>query len=146
MGQSKKGTQNKENKNTGDAARPNRVSTAIKLLYLSVVISIVQSFFTSPALDNIPPLALIIFVNMFSLAILSFFIFMAAKGRNWARIVLLVLFIAGIPFFIYSLPRLLLLNPINGILNIGNTILTIIALVFLFQKSSSDWFRLMKSR
>lgn len=67
-------------------------------------------------------------------------IYMIGKGKNWARIISLVGFILGMPFVIlllaFSAP-----NPIYGFLGLGQMVLPLIALIFLFQKSSSDWFK-----
>ena len=66
---------------------------------------------------------------------------MIGKGRNWARITYLVLFIIGVPLIVFAM-----LQPLLVILVIGQIVVQIIGLVFLFQKSSSDWFNLMKAK
>ena len=85
------------------------------------------------------------FITFVVLAIMWFFIYMIGKGRNWARITFLVLFIIGIPFAIMPLLQSLAANPISGFLGLAQTVIQIVALVFLFQKASTDWFRQMKA-
>ena len=89
--------------------------------------------------------AFVMFIAFFGLVIMWLFIFMIGKGRNWARITFLVLFIVGTPLSVLPLMQSLGANPISGLLGIVQTIIQIVALVFLFQKPSSDWFREMKA-
>jgi FtsH-binding integral membrane protein len=87
----------------------------------------------------------VVFITFFALGIMWFFIFMIGKGRNWARITFLVLFVTGIPLSVLPLMQSVAANPISGLLGIVLTIFQMVALVFLFQKQSSDWFREMKA-
>ena len=92
------------------------------------------------------PVFVPLFIMFFVLGITWLFIFiMIGKGRNWARITFLVLFIIGIPFSVLPLMQSLAANPISGLLGIVQTIIQIVAIVFLFQKPSSEWFRKMKA-
>ena len=50
----------------------------------------------------------------------------------------------SIPFWVIALLISFVTSPFSGLLNIGVTILIAIALVFLFQRESSEWFREMK--
>ena len=126
-------------------SRPDKVSTAVKLLYLSIAIGVVRSIFEIPTLTQTTSLSLVISVSVFTLAIMAFLIYMIGRGRNWARITFLVLFLIGLPFSVLPLLQSLLANPISGVLGLSQAVLQIIALVFLFQKPSSDWFKLMKA-
>jgi len=56
----------------------------------------------------------------------------------------LVLFVIGLPFSILPLLKSLAANPFSGLLGIVQIAIQLIALVFLFQKISSDWFKEMK--
>ena len=127
-------------------SRPDKVSTALTLLWITIAVGVVRSFMEfSNTLESVSAqgfgLGFVIFTTFFTLAILAFFIFMIGKGKNWARITFLVLFIIGIPFAVLPLFQSLLTNPFSGILGIGQTILQIVAIVFLFQKPASDWFK-----
>lgn len=141
--------------NENNIARPNKVSIAVKLLWITIVVGIIRSIIELPNTLEVLieqgfyfglAIGFVIFTAFISLAIISFFIYMIGKGKNWARIIFLVLFIIGIPFSILPLVQSLMANPISGIIAIGQTILQIVALVLLFQKSSSDWFKLMKTK
>lgn len=134
--------------NLSYASRPGKVETAVKLLYVTLGIgvlrSIGESMEVSMRAQSISP-AYAVFKAFFVFGIMWFFICMIGKGRNWARITFLVLFIIGIPSAVFPLQSLAA-NPISGLLGIGQTVIQIIALVFLFQKPSSDWFREMKAK
>ena len=130
-------------------SRPDKVSAALTLLWITITVGVIRSvmeFSNSLEVANAQGFGsgFVIFIIFFTLVFLAFFIFKIGKGKNWARITFLVLSITGIPFAVLPLFKSLLTNPISGILGIGQTILEIIALVFLFQKQSSDWFKSMK--
>lgn len=126
--------------------RPNKVSIAIKLLYLALIIGAIRSIFEIFILTQTESINFIIFIILFVLAILAilaFFIYTIERGRNWARIIFLILSIVSIPFSISPLLQSLITNPIFGVIEMSQIGLEITALVFLFQKSSNKWFRLM---
>jgi hypothetical protein len=56
------------------------------------------------------------------------------------------MFILGIPLSVSPLIKSLSDYPISGLLGIIQAVLQGIAIVFLFQKPSSDWFKDMKIR
>jgi tryptophan-rich sensory protein len=128
------------------ASRPEKVGVAVKLLYLTLGIGVLRSFMEAPMHAKMTSPAFVVFVASFVLGIMWFFIYMIGRGRNWARITFLVLFIIGIPFSVQPLLQSLSANPISGLLGIGQLFIQIVALVFLFQKTSSDWFRETKAK
>lgn len=127
--------------------KPDSVSNALILLWISLGIGVLNSiinFSNSVNLAQGYGSGFVIFTILFTLAFMAFFIYMIGKGKNWARITFLVLFIIGIPFSVLPAIVLLVTNPISAMFTAGITILQLIALIFLFQKSSSDWFHSMK--
>jgi hypothetical protein len=79
------------------------------------------------------------------LGIIWLFIYKIGKGSNGARITYLVFFILGmlfIPFYLKNLET----DFTGTVFFAVQTILQIAALIFLFQKPSSDWFIEMKKR
>ncbi len=129
--------------------RPPRVGTAVKLLYITLGIGVLRVIMDPSMYAEYAELASPAFVTLitfFVLGVMGFFIFMIGKGRNWARIAFLVLFIIGIPFAALPLMQSVGANPISGRIGVVQIIIQIVALVFLFQKLSSDWFRDMKPK
>ena len=129
--------------------RPPRVGTAVKLLYITLGIGVLRVIMDPSMYAEYAELASPAFVTLitfFVLGVMGFFIFMIGKGHNWARIAFLVLFIIGIPFAALPLMQSVGANPISGRIGIVQIIIQIVALVFLFQKLPSDWFREMKPK
>ena len=132
---------------------PLKVAIAIKLIYIQVVISIVYFLFLplwggDAYRAGAPELGLdAAELHMFMLCasvigglVAWFFAYNIGKGRNWARIILAVLTIIG--------AGAIFLVGFNGqgielLVEIGNTILSLTIVVFLFQKPSADWFKEM---
>lgn len=121
--------------------RPQRVSTAVALIYISFAAGVVRILLEASRLSQEAPLGFVLFVGFATLAVLLFFTVMIGKRRNWARITFLVLFIIGVPFSILQLLQSLAKTPVSGLLGIAQVVLQFLALVFLFQKTSSEWFR-----
>jgi hypothetical protein len=67
-----------------------------------------------------------------------------AAGRNWARIVFLVLFVIGLPLALPGYIGELKTNPLHGSLSIVVAILQLIGIYLLFTKNSNLWFRTRK--
>lgn len=128
------------------ANRPEKVGTAVKLLYITLGIGVLRSIMEASMHAQMVSPTFVMFITFFVLGIMWLFIYMIGRGRNWARITFLVLFIIGIPFSVLPLLRSLAVNPISGLLGIGLMVIQIVALVFLFQRASSDWFREMKAK
>ena len=131
--------------------RPRSVSTGVTLLYATIVVGIFRLLFTAPHLarkaeaQNLPIWLLLVIV-LSALAVSLFLIHMVAARRNWARITVLVRFlitIVWIPFEIALFLRPWDTTPfLVFALDKAQTCMQAVALVFLFQKSSSEWFRL----
>ncbi len=129
-------------------SRPEKVSTALNLLWIMVAIGVIVSiFYFSDSLGRFNAaggsLGGLIFTLWFIYLVLVFLIWKIGQGRNWARITFLVLFIIGVPMTIYDYLTAAL-NALEIVSGIVSMILQTVALVFLFQKPSSDWFNSVK--
>ncbi len=125
--------------------KPKQVLTAIKLLWASLLIGILRS--SLEASNNLNSIkdsgfgpGFFIFTTLFAFAFLVFFIYMIDKGKNWARITFLVLFVLGLFFAVPTLIKSLEFNFFSGFLGVCQAGIQIIALFLLFQKPSSRWF------
>jgi len=78
------------------------------------------------------------------LGITLFLIVMIGKARTWARTAYLVWFIVSLPVFAIEIDKLAA-DPVKDALDILSTIIGLVALVLLFQKESTAWFRAMKA-
>ncbi|MCH2378990.1 MAG: hypothetical protein MK236_06170, partial [Pedosphaera sp.] len=132
---------------------PLKVAIAIKLIYIQVVISIVYSLFlpfwggdayraiaSELRMDDARFHMFILCASVIGGLVACFFAYNIGKGRNWARIILAVLTIIGAgAIFLVGFNG----QGIEVLLEIGNTILSLVIVVFLFQKPSADWFKEM---
>lgn len=121
--------------------RPARVGTALTLLYIGFGIGLLRTIVEASAYTHV-----VVFITFFLLAVFLFLIYMIGKGRNWARIAYLVLFIIFLPFTVHTVLQDLAAKPISVSLDMVLTVMDMIALVFLFQKPSSAWFKEMKTK
>jgi hypothetical protein len=120
--------------------RPRDIDRGVKLAYASLLFGIVadvvdfRHFFT---LDNLTTF-------VFTYGIFLFLILKVSSGRNWARIVLLLISLVGLGFLgLY--PRWLLVeafrrNP-RVFLQIVPGLLQCAALFFWFRRGSGAWFK-----
>ena len=128
------------------AIRPKKVGIAVKLLYMMLGIGLLRSIMEARMHAQMESPQFVMFVTLVVILTLCFLIHMIGIGRNWARITYLVLFIIGIPFSISPLLQSLSASPFSGLLGITQAAIQIVALFFLFQTSSSEWFRELKAR
>jgi hypothetical protein len=69
-----------------------------------------------------------------------YFVKSIARGRNWARITMLVLYCIGLPFTIMSLPDTLSRDLISAFFAIVNLVASAVAYVFLFTGEAHQWY------
>jgi hypothetical protein len=124
--------------------RPDMVSKAITLLYVTLGIGLLRTILEAPRLSKSSSLAFVLFVGIFVLGFTWLIVYKIAKGRNWARITFLILFVLGIPLSVVPLLQSLAVNLFSGLLGICQVIIQVISLVLLFLKPSSEWFKRMK--
>ena len=128
----------------GTYYKPKKVSAAVILLWISLVLGSIRAIIEIMPTETMEALiGSIIAITL--VTIVAILIYMIGKGKNWARITFLVLFIIGIALNIPALAISLFTNPILFVLRLGEITLTGIALVLLFQDVSSNWFRNFKS-
>jgi hypothetical protein len=124
--------------------KPQKIKTAVLMLWVSLGLGLVRSAWEIPAQAEHSSVGFVVFVLAFTLLFTGFFIWMIDRGKNWARITFLVLFILGVPLSILPLLQSLAYAPISGLLGIAQVILQTIAVIFLFVKQSSTWFKIKK--
>ena len=71
----------------------------------------------------------------------AYLVAMVEKGRNWARITYLVLFLLGLPFLVMSYWANWRMAPIAALSGTTQTLLQAVAVVLVFVPASRRWFR-----
>jgi hypothetical protein len=121
--------------------RPRSVGTAVTLLWISLVVGFAKGALDFTHLRAMAPVGFTVFVLVFTFAVLILLVLRIGAGRNWARIAFLILFIIGtvptLPVVRDELER----APLVGALSILQLLLQIWALVLLFTRPGSAWFR-----
>ena len=134
-----------ENK-TDQTNAPKSVKIASYMIYLSIIIGIINSVLyetlgNQEMLSN--PKSLIVGIVVF--LIIGVIGFQIGRGKNWARIVLLILTVIGI----VGLPAIIvddfLLHPAIGILSIVQTLIQLYVVIILFSGNSKRWFNRKKT-
>lgn len=129
---------------TANVERPREVKKAVQFLASSLVIGLLNAIFTlvqrTTGLSML--LVLIIVIAFFSL--LFVLVMRIAAGRNWARIIWLILVLVNAPFAILSYPEAVRRSVISGSLSIIIVILQLVGTCLLFTKNSNLWFKTRK--
>jgi len=127
-------------------SRPQDIDRGIKLAYVSLLFGIVtdvvdfRHFF---ALGNLT-------TSVITYGLLFFLIMKVSSGRNWARIVLLLMFLVGLAliptmFLVGLYPKFLpdawKRNPMMIFVAVVPALLQGAALFFWFKRSSGAWFK-----
>ena len=121
--------------------RPRIVKTAIQFLASAVVIGLLNAIYTLvQRITGIPMLVALVMVVAF-FGVLFFLVMKISAGRNWARILWLILVLLNAPFAIMAYPEAVRRNLIAGTLSIIIVLLQLIGTGLLFTKNSNSWFR-----
>ena len=136
--------------NSEQLTRPSKVAAAVTLMYASIVIWIIRCILITPYLLERRLMVSPFIIMSFILAILLFFTYMTGKGKNWARITILAIFILRILFSIvyFCVPesRSIIMelfsdHPPSSVIGLLEFCLNFAGLLLLFQRDSSTWFR-----
>jgi len=124
--------------------RPREVVRAVQFLFAAIMIGLITAILNlAQRISGAPMIfALLIVIGFFGLCYLLIRIISA--GRNWARILLLVLVLLNLPFAVLSDIAVLRQSILLGTLSIIIIILQIIGTYLLFTKNSNLWFRMRK--
>ncbi len=121
--------------------KPKSIIAARNILYAALFLQALVFIllrFTSIAYGNQDTMVL------FSNGILVVLLYVAIRyigfGKKWARILFLVLFIINVFSSKFFVPFLFKTNLAVGFLFVLQMLLQVLALVFLYRKSSNEWF------
>jgi uncharacterized membrane protein (DUF2068 family) len=123
------------------AERPQKVVMAVRMLYLLIAIGIVRTSMTVIRHVDVRSPYFLISIKLMVYAVTLVLIYQVSRGRNWARWLLLAVVAIAFPLSILPIFETLAHNPVHTLLGYLQLALYIAAMSFLFQRSSSDWFR-----
>lgn len=117
--------------------RPKDVKLSVRLMWLSLVLMLV----TAPFAATIKTAGAAIASTGVTVIFLAFLFYMVWRGRNWARIIFLVMFLFGlIPVVLYSMHSLTT-APLLVASSMIQTMLQAAATYMLFTAAAKPWFQ-----
>ncbi len=124
--------------------RPKEVGLAIKLLLTSLLTGALAGFLKPIQLpDNIPQIAsfeILVLILLFN----GYIYYSLSLRRNWARLLFIILTVAGLPLTVTQWPHTFSINPLSGAIDMITTLIQLAAVYLLFKKSSKNWFTYKK--
>jgi hypothetical protein len=124
--------------------RPRAVSQAVQFLASAVAIGLLNSILTLVQRTSGVPRIIVLLIVVAFFSLLFVLVIKISAGRNWARIIWLILVVCNAPFAIIAFPEAVRRNVIAGTLSIIIVILQLIGTALLFTKTSNLWFRARK--
>jgi preprotein translocase subunit Sss1 len=118
--------------------RPPAIERAVMLLWVAVAIGVVSSLLSLTMLGASFSGLL---ATIIGLAITAFLIIKVGEGRNWARIVLLVLFAIGLVGFVVAGGLSFGVAPFLTLIGLVQLGIEGYALYLIFTPPGSDWFK-----
>ncbi|TXD71121.1 hypothetical protein ESU54_17675 [Aequorivita antarctica] len=83
-------------------------------------------------------------IGIITIVIIGFLGYKIGKGKNWARITLLVLFVIGMLGFPLIISNEFQMSPLIGIVSIAQMLIQLYVLIILFSGQSNEWFKKQK--
>ncbi len=121
--------------------KPVVVRRAIGLLWASLAIGALKTPLNWAYLTSRASGAFNAFVIIFTFAVTAFFIWKIDQGKNWARIVFLVLFLLGVVPFVFIVRSEFARSPASGLLSTLQFGLQAVAFFLIFTSPGKEWFQ-----
>jgi hypothetical protein len=121
--------------------KPLNVFIAVGLMYCSTAINLIENVVLDP-LGHVhrSPVGTITGL-LLGFALASFIFQKIFNGRNWARILMAVLYLVFIGLTLLILPKLLEKSYVSGVIFLIQTVLQVTALILLFTDPGKQWFK-----
>lgn len=120
--------------------KPQEVSRAVILLWVSLAIMPLRAAADWSTFKVAIADAMVATIFFVTIAFLAFLMWQISQGKNWARITLLVLYLLGLPFSLYSLPTDFGRSPIVALCSIAQIVLQGTGLWLVSRPPGRDWF------
>ena len=126
---------------TAIVERPREATRAVQLISASFIIGGIRAIIELAHMVSGASFLVAILLLIAFFGICFFFVSKIAAGRNWARIVFLVLVLIGLPFAVLGYIQELRTSLLGGSISIIMAILQVLGTYLLFTKNSNLWFR-----
>lgn len=121
--------------------RPPSISTAIRLLWLSLALTIPSLWINWPKIRSTAHLEFGFLILFVAIVFTIWLITMIDEGYHWVRVTFLVFLVIGLPDGLIDLIKCFGDSFISGILNLAQAILHVSGVALLFSAGSRPWFR-----
>ena len=121
--------------------KPVAIRRAIGLLWASLAVGVAKTPLNWAYLTSRASGAFNAFVIISTFAITAFFIWKIGQGKNWARIVFLVLFLLGVVPFLFIVRSEFARSPASGLLSTVQCGLQVVAFFLIFTSPGKEWFQ-----
>lgn len=127
-------------------AVPNRVRNAVALLWVSLALGLLVSVIApAPATSAASPV-LVYSIILITTLLLAFLVYKIGQGRNWARIIFVVMTVIGLVPYMSALSEIFNRSALGGAISTAQTIMQVVAIYFLLSKPGALWFRKAASK
>ncbi|WP_109830088.1 hypothetical protein [Reichenbachiella versicolor] len=121
---------------------PKSIHTAAMCLYISAVLGIINPIIIQRTHQiNYSHTLLLLAAILFSSVLTSFFAYQISIGKNWARIIILILFTISLPPTLFFIPESLDQSIVIGLMLIAQPTIQLYSIILLFNKTSNDWYQ-----
>ena len=127
------------------ATKPAIIQSAISLLWASLAIAAVKVVLDWANFVGRGSAAFTAFIMIFTFAVIGFVVVKIGQGKNWARVIFLVVFVVGIVTAFLTLRSEFAQSRLLGILSIVQAALQATALYFIFTSPGKEWYRKVQS-
>ena len=121
---------------------PAQVALFERLYYASLALGLINSALQFDHFTRMASVAFVISVQLLVLVFLVLMIWLVARRRkNWARWLMLILFVVGTPLSIPTIWQTFQVNILWGGISVVQIILQAAAIYFVFTADARAWFR-----
>ena len=120
--------------------RPREIILAMRLLWVSLLLGVLNSMLQWSHMREKASTGFILTVQGATLFIMAGLVYQIGRGRNWARILLLLLFVAGIALEPRALLASLTNSPVGGAIIIAQLLLQLVGYYLLFVSRGRAWY------
>ena len=121
--------------------KPREVAWATSLLWASFAVGLFTMALDWSYESSVQPISKLVLDGAVAFLILAFLIWKISQGKNWARIVYLVLFLLGM-FFYFTFARVAIGRSIAvALLTVLQSLMQLVALIFVFVGPAKEWFK-----
>ena len=124
--------------------KPKQVIRAVTLLWVSLSLGVIVFLLDLRFVQATAPGPAVWLIPIAVLGLLAFLIVSISSGRNWARIVFLVMFVLGALPYLLALTDMFSRSVITGSVSTAQFLLQAIAMYLVFTHPGSTWFRQRK--